>query len=84
MRQFNESIARWVIQGVASGEPMYADHACKVLNEVLAGDRVGTSHLFLWSTKAIEIVNRLAVDGQIVVVIDPKDGGINRFELRKE
>lgn len=70
MLHIDERAARWFIQGRASGEPMTADKAAAVLNELFAADPGAADRLF----KARVPCNE-GVANHPTVVCRPTDGG---------
>ena len=46
MRTYDERLARWVVNGTASGEPMAAETAVEVLNELFEMDPEAADRLF--------------------------------------
>lgn len=46
MRDVDEPVLRWLVLGVASGNPMFADKVVEVLNELHRLDPVATDRLF--------------------------------------
>lgn len=66
----NEQQAKWVVQGVGSGEPMGVEATVAVLNELFALDPAGTARL----VEARVPVNDAVADHPTVPVFPTPDG----------